>query len=313
MLEAELASKEELKVELQRHKDELRDTREELAIANNKLQQLRTNKENRVPNGHPQRPPPLTNSKSLRKIHGMLDQMRSLENRVATFKSSLPRSTTPTAYQGPATSTPTNHRTNTPTHLTRSRTPTSTPTLSTPNMSGTPNRSITPRSVTPINKAGTPTNRHRSITPTASPHNIRGSENSSVGTSLPIWSTRVNSPSGSLLDRTTSPLQDDKAAVERRHRRRELSLSGFSTVPEEPQTGLSSHRLGTIPGSPSGSSNYARTHHSVRLTSSRNQMVRSPSPRKSTTNLQEPAASARPGSVFSSLHSRQSLGHGRLV
>lgn len=39
--------------------------------------------------------PRLTSSRSLRKIHGMLDQMRNLETRVASFKSSLPIPKTP--------------------------------------------------------------------------------------------------------------------------------------------------------------------------------------------------------------------------
>lgn len=37
------------------------------------------------------KPPRITASRSLRKIHGMLDQMKSLETRVANFKSSLPK------------------------------------------------------------------------------------------------------------------------------------------------------------------------------------------------------------------------------
>lgn len=52
------------------------------------------------------KPPRITASRSLRKIHGMLDQMKSLETRVANFKSSLPKpitSTTTLAKQLPLT------------------------------------------------------------------------------------------------------------------------------------------------------------------------------------------------------------------
>lgn len=146
MLEAELSGTDDLQIELQRTKDELRDTVEELSVANGKLEafnnysqtygssSLGTNKENRAPDltrkssrltlhyqgGIPEHAavshnklelPPLpystnfhgkslnhrlSSSKSLRRIHGMLDQMKSLENRVANFKSSLPKPITPT-------------------------------------------------------------------------------------------------------------------------------------------------------------------------------------------------------------------------
>ena len=147
MLEAELSGRDDMKIELQRAKDELRDTIEELSVANGKLEvlvatnqgnygssSLGTNKENRAPEllrkssrltfhhskgipenavvtsnntdsmeipyiSHLHAKSPtnrLSSSRSLRKIHGMLDQMKSLENRVANFKSSLPKPITPT-------------------------------------------------------------------------------------------------------------------------------------------------------------------------------------------------------------------------
>lgn len=136
MLEAELSSRDDLRVELQRTKDELRDLTEELAVANSKIDTLTsTNTAPALPrdtrqtdisrkssrlNVHYQgipenavvtsgktsisytnafaKPtmPRLSSSRSLRKIHGMLDQMKSLESRVANFKSSLPKPVTPT-------------------------------------------------------------------------------------------------------------------------------------------------------------------------------------------------------------------------
>lgn len=130
MLEAELAARDDIQIELQRTKDELRDATEELAVANTKIRVLSanagSNKENRIPElvrkpsrvsfqqGIPegqaisgnvaltysnvyakQSMPRLSSSRSLRKIHGMLDQMKSLESRVANFKSSLPKPVTP--------------------------------------------------------------------------------------------------------------------------------------------------------------------------------------------------------------------------
>jgi hypothetical protein len=128
MLEAELSSRDDIQIELQRTKDELRDANEELAVAQHKIEVLSTstinNKENRyptnelprnpsrlngLPGGHDKRSTSNSNhtlqqhkhlidadmkmnsSRSLRKIHGMLDQMKNLESRVATFKSSLPK------------------------------------------------------------------------------------------------------------------------------------------------------------------------------------------------------------------------------
>lgn len=138
MLEAELASRDDLQVELQRTKDELRDLTEELAVANTKIIALTNgaagNKENRIPElarkssrlsfhyqGIPENEavsaktsltytsafakpsmPRLSSSRSLRKIHGMLDQMKSLESRVANFKSSLPKPITPTKLSIPS-------------------------------------------------------------------------------------------------------------------------------------------------------------------------------------------------------------------
>lgn len=120
MLEAEVASKDRLQADLQRTRDELRETKDELAIALKQADKYKRssinsigNKENRTPPqarsgsaGRFQRPvvtaeavngsvfstQRLASSRSLRKIHGMIDQ---LESRVATFKSSLP-SLTPT-------------------------------------------------------------------------------------------------------------------------------------------------------------------------------------------------------------------------
>lgn len=120
MLEAEVSSKDRLQADLQRTRDELRETKDELAIALKQADKYKRssinsagNKENQTPPqarsssaGKFQRPvvtaeavngsvfstQRLASSRSLRKIHGMIDQ---LESRVATFKSSLP-SLTPT-------------------------------------------------------------------------------------------------------------------------------------------------------------------------------------------------------------------------
>lgn len=137
LLEAEISGQDDLKIELQRVKDELRDTSEELAVATNKLEAFNQNhghgspgrigpelmrkssrlnfyhaggipEDSTIPSGKLENPylttnmhsksqaPRLTSSRSLRKIHGMLDQMKSLETRVANFKSSLPKPITPT-------------------------------------------------------------------------------------------------------------------------------------------------------------------------------------------------------------------------
>lgn len=112
MLEAELASTDDSQIELQRAKDELRDTKEELAVAQGRIERLEKNAHRTVPVRRASRtygqPPVLlsvsrsssragaptkrmTSSKSLKRIHGMLDQMKNLESRVATFKSTLPK------------------------------------------------------------------------------------------------------------------------------------------------------------------------------------------------------------------------------
>lgn len=132
MLEAELSSRDDIQIELQRTKDELRDANEELSVAQHRIEVLTSssstsninNKENRhyphesswrpsrlngLPSSHDKRSTSnsghtlkqhrhlvdgdtkMNSSRSLRKIHGMLDQMKNLESRVATFKSSLPK------------------------------------------------------------------------------------------------------------------------------------------------------------------------------------------------------------------------------
>lgn len=185
MLEAELAARDDPKAQIQRLKDELRETTEELSVANLQIQKLSTQIEiqnqlirktapgpipnsstkskkhislsssvsgtfpipentsdsrtSRKPskhtvshesngyqnnndadeddtpqssrNGSKSETPPLSSSRSLRKIHGMLNQMKALESRVANFKSSLPlpatpNSTTSSARHVPPTSIP---------------------------------------------------------------------------------------------------------------------------------------------------------------------------------------------------------------
>jgi hypothetical protein len=119
MLEADVAGKDDLRTELQHAKEELRDTREELQLTQMKVAKVPTGSTEkplrplRVP--QPTQPPVtpakqtantlprLTSSKSLRKIHGMLDQMRNLESRVASFKSSLPIPKTPPSSGGTKT------------------------------------------------------------------------------------------------------------------------------------------------------------------------------------------------------------------
>lgn len=135
MLEAEVSGKDDLKVEIQRAKDELKESQEEVARLQRQLREAEKSANSAISSstssssaasdllasrrvysqssqsqlrGGPtagSRLQPytympastgLSSSKSLRKIHGMLDQMKSLESRVATFKSSLPRSVTPT-------------------------------------------------------------------------------------------------------------------------------------------------------------------------------------------------------------------------
>lgn len=112
MLEAELASTGDSQIELQRSKDELRDTKEELAVAQSRIEKLekeslRSTPVRRTSRTYTQPPVALsvslsssragaptqrmTSSKSLKRIHGMLDQMKNLESRVATFKSTLPK------------------------------------------------------------------------------------------------------------------------------------------------------------------------------------------------------------------------------
>jgi hypothetical protein len=112
MLEAELVSTGDFQIELQRTKDELRDTKEELAVAQGRIEKLEKEAQRTVPVRRTSRtyaqPPVLlsasrsssrvgapkqrmTSSKSLKRIHGMLDQMKNLESRVATFKSTLPK------------------------------------------------------------------------------------------------------------------------------------------------------------------------------------------------------------------------------
>lgn len=121
MLEAELASTGDSQIELQRSKDELRDTKEELAVAQSRIEKLEKESVRSVPVRRTSRTytqPPvalsvslsnsragaptqrMTSSKSLKRIHGMLDQMKNLESRVATFKSTLPK---------PVLSTPSRH------------------------------------------------------------------------------------------------------------------------------------------------------------------------------------------------------------
>lgn len=167
LLEAEISNHGGLQIDLQRTKDELRDTLEELAIANTKLDRL--NNHTSSPDHHktstptrsktsrqdslrksgrfifnhpgggaagipenaeaaydpldasssrlppkqqmPRSPQGISASRSIRKIHGMLDQMKSLETRVANFKSSLPKPIPYTKHHhnSPLTS-PTHHR-----------------------------------------------------------------------------------------------------------------------------------------------------------------------------------------------------------
>lgn len=104
LLEAELAGKESLAIDLQRARDELRDAKEELAVV-----RRRTEKENMAPQPNEvstraeTRKPSmgLTHSKSLRKIHTMATKMADIQSRVTNFKSALPAPpSTPKPYAG---------------------------------------------------------------------------------------------------------------------------------------------------------------------------------------------------------------------
>lgn len=189
MLEAELESREDLEAQVQRLKDELRDTNEELAMANTKIDTLQLRRRSQdlhgrlasqqskglpssVPSSlsssslssghrttgsdaHPQGDADdsslrrqssmsssassssisaLTTSRSLRKVHGMLDQMKMLESRVANFKSSLPIPITPTTPTGPNFTTP-KHRASDSVSTARQPSPTSVQTATIPKSS----------------------------------------------------------------------------------------------------------------------------------------------------------------------------------
>lgn len=95
MFENELAENDDLLGELQRTKAELEVTKDELADANEKLRgvgltlrgrQYSLVADSNYPNGR--RPSRL--STSLQTIHGMLDKMEDMENRVASVKFNLP-------------------------------------------------------------------------------------------------------------------------------------------------------------------------------------------------------------------------------
>lgn len=244
MLEAELAGNEDLEIQIQRLKDELRDTTEELSAAHRKIESLtsqvehqlqtRTSKLNlsdksprsskvSLPYGfHPQQIPeetvvkdsvpsssrtsraslpPLTSSRSLRKIHGMLDQMKMLESRVANFKSSLPLPVTPTTSSNsissainspshanstvqftPAHPSPSNNSKRSP------NTPSHQRTLSSLNPTSSPSRQPSNPDLSPISK------RHSSYSGSnlTSPPSSSGS--SSVSSAIPVAKFR-NSPS----------------------------------------------------------------------------------------------------------------------
>lgn len=171
MLEAEIAARDDSQAQIQRLKDELRETSEELSVANIRIERLTTQFQSQGEQPHkasnaaiserktssssiPSNTsstssdakdrrlskrtsrafadveefptdegkdssrrssrsslPPISSSRSLRKIHGMLDQMKLLESRVANFKSSLPLPATPVS------STPSSRHGSNGTHL----------------------------------------------------------------------------------------------------------------------------------------------------------------------------------------------------
>lgn len=119
LLEADLADKDDLKVELQRTKDELKETKEELTVANKKigiLEKSLVQKENKLPKkqasstevvttfkASPPRFSRLSSSKSLRRVHGMINQMQTLQIRVDNLKTKKVRS--PTSSRSPGSNT----------------------------------------------------------------------------------------------------------------------------------------------------------------------------------------------------------------
>lgn len=159
LLEADLNAREDIQIELQRTKVDLRESQEELSVANHKIQVLtaelqRQKEPNKTPDlsrkysrssfkgisesrsvsksssDYTQMPGMgIATSRSLKKIHGMLDQMKNLESRVANFKSSLPKPVTPNKNSVMSTSPPRprsrlSARTPTESHRFHSRTPT---------------------------------------------------------------------------------------------------------------------------------------------------------------------------------------------
>lgn len=284
MLEADVAGKDDLKTELQHTKDELRDAKEELQLSQEKLAKLLieraataptvpampTGKENNIPTPAssilspakqtvPPSLPRLTSSKSLRKIHGMLDQMRNLESRVASFKSSLPTPRTP------------------------------------PSADYSRSNNSSPRSPLP--------------------------ESSSSGSSIPKFKGR--GPNGSDY---VPPLRLDSSRSHSSHSSHTQSsqttrITHSSRTSHASQTSNSSytpartssysHQLEPIKGSPNMSPlpDRKQKDHQRNGSLSLYQRSGSISPQKS----RELKEVRRPGSAFSALHNRPSLGHGRFV
>lgn len=307
MLESEVATKDDIQIELQRTKDELRDTKEELSVANNKIVHLEkeaeemkdkvdtidesptaavirtrkfritsdpsaamsavtatsentnnttstSNQSLSLSNDLPL--PRLASSKSLRKIHGMLDQMRNLESRVANFKSSLPKPVTPS--RSPATSM--NSNSNSPSPIT--------------------------------NNKNSPSN-------------------------LPISSSRRNS-SILFLDRAlnekhalkTTQSQSQNEQQKQKHHHHQQQPPEYS-LRKPPQTKFG---LDPIQGSPTTTTSTTTATHDIGNTNTRH-LRKQPSV-DSTNGLngnQDFRNIKRPGSAFSALHTRTGIGHGRFV
>uniref|UniRef100_A0A060T5T0 ARAD1C07568p n=1 Tax=Blastobotrys adeninivorans TaxID=409370 RepID=A0A060T5T0_BLAAD len=356
LLESEVANKDQYQVDLQRAKDELRETSEELSVAQCRIDQLESKLKDLSSQSQHSSPPStttragqrvpsyrvasassavsnvtvsasspssstspslssstskygnlasgasvsrMTSSKSLRKIHGMLDQMRSLESRVASFKSSLPKSSRPgTPTMSPASSI------NNSSPSTGASTPSPSPATAPSSSNGVPGSApgsgfahhTLRRSPSVFDRNGFHSTSKTSLRPSASRRNL-----SISGTSFPEVirerqsSSELRTPSGQLPKRSVltsiegSPAGSPSPSIRHQHRRSMLNLNPSNSV-----------------------SSYVQTYDKMLRSTSR-ESSRDPSLRPQSVHAlrSETQTFTRPGSAFSALNKRQSIGHGR--
>lgn len=321
MLESEVASKDEMQIELQRTKDDLRDTKEELSVAQTRINSLTQEKEQleasnndlkrQLANSSPimkkngfritsdpyaatshvnaTAPSPsnspssretvsfqrMSSSKSLRKIHGMLDQMRNLEYRVAHFKSSLPKPSSPSTHS-------------------RNSSTSSTPSTGSP-------RTVSKRASvdgSPID-ANSP---NHSQLPIAS---LRRSS-SILDRQFLLESTRSSPP---LLSAAVKKRGTSKSHISERDYVRNTHLEAIEGSPSTNQSGLGTDITSRKPPQINLKSKTSVSN----AVESYDKMIK-PDKRADSPELKPDAkVFNRPGSAFSALHKRTSIGHGRFV